>query len=221
MSEHRDLNWAIATLKWVLNNDGGQPMQAFQGPVGDANYLFRMALNEAYNQIILEAVQLGKFTNFHFTETFTWVGSEKTWQLPVVLVGAQWLRAEDITDSDDGDVLDIGDSPNQSEIWFKDMDTLQWGTTGAPRDTAIRVTYLPHAESLEVGAQEPLLIPSQFRWLLVWRAAMLMRSVSNESVPKAWANEFAQLKEIYYKWLSKGRLSHSNPSTIRNTDSLI
>lgn len=221
MSETRDLNWAITNLKWVLNNDGGQPMQAFQGPSGDADYIFRQMINEAYNQIILEAVQLGKFTNFHFTETLTWPSAQILLTIPSELSGAQILNARDITDSDDGDQLDIGDIPEQSEIWFKDMDTLQWGTQGAPRDTTIRITYLPHAEYLEVLGQEPKLIPRQFRWILVWRAALIMRAVSIESAPKIWGEELSKLMEIYHKWLSKGRLAFSNPAVIRNVDSLL
>lgn len=216
----RNMKWLLDTLKFVVSYDNQGNAQDFVGPRNDPNKYFREALNEAYKQEVEEAQEQVGEDAFLTYEDVTWPANSVTFEFPRAIVDKQWMTARDITDASDGPELDIGDVPEHYEIWQVKRGIYQWGTTGAPRTTTIRIFYLREAEELVSDAQEPELIPSRFRWLIVWSAALILRLVSDDAAgpPPKWEKQQTMLRERFIKAASRGRLAVSSPPVIRMRD---
>ena len=119
-------------------------------------------------------------------------------------------RMTDITDRDPGLELDF----DVTVIQWKDSETLQWGTAGPGRDTNVRIEYLATPLQMVEEGDEPDLIPYRFRWLLVWRAAVIALTVADQAVPPIWSVHIRALQSQFHSSLSKGHPMVNDPPVI-------
>lgn len=215
----RNVDWLISRLKWVVNFNDGQVNQDFAGPSTDANLHWREALNEAYKTVVHNAQKVTSRHNWRKCQDVVWPVSTTTLTIPYDLAQAQVQRIRDITSEEDGTAIFIGNSPGESELWRLDKDTLQWGVAGPAAETTLRFEYLARAEELTSGNQEPELIPADYRMLIVWEAAIFLRSIADERTPKAWVDARDAMQKTYNKSISQGWGMETNPPVIRNNDS--
>lgn len=214
----RDLAWLISRLKWVVNFNDGQVNQDFAGTSTDPNLHWREALNEAYKNIVRRAQKVTQKAHWRVSQDVTWPRGVTTITLPFDLESKQVQRIRDVTNEEDGVELDIADSPQDAEIWRLDRNRVQWSTSGPGYDTTLRFEYLAVAEDLLVDNQEPRLIPEDLRMLLVWEAAIFLRTVADEKAPASWVATRDDLQKSFHAAISRGWPSDSNPPVIRNRD---
>lgn len=156
------------------------------------------ALNRRYESELLIAQQQGGATWFHVNQSVTWTGSTATLVLPAGLSKASLIELSDITDNDPG-------YPLPGEVFWLDHRTLQWGENGPAADKTIRLTYLSRPVTMVNDADEPELIPPEFRMLLVWSAAVFLRTKADEGSPQEWRHELNEARLNFWKTISRGR----------------
>lgn len=156
------------------------------------------AINVRYALEVLIGQQHGKRTWFQKFFEFTWPASAETVTIPTNINQAQVLKFEDITNRDPGD-------PLPASIFWKDNQTLQWGSTSPAQDTTIRATYLARPAEMVNDSDEPSLISPEHHMLLVWSSAIYLRQKADENAPGAWLEQLHEDRLTYWKALSRGR----------------
>jgi hypothetical protein len=149
------------------------------------------------------------------TETFTWAAGEEEFELTASLRDLQHAEFFDITDGRPGLPLGVGTRTDPTDFFFVDRNTLRWCTDSGPSsDVTIEVVYLATAEELADDADEPALIPPEFRELLAISAAITARDEADEQHPGSWDTRLMQLRMAYLKYLSDR--PKTKPSTIES-----
>ena len=219
MAKLRDYTWLLTRLKFAVYNNEGQADQAYAGPSTDTNLHFREAINAGYEAVIEEAKAECGFDRFVCTQDVVWPADQVVFEFPDVLGDKQGLAIRDVTDAADGVGFTVFEGPEYGQVFWKDKDRIQWGTTGPSSARTLRYTYLADAEYLgEHPRQEPKLIPYKFRWLIVWAAALELEEVGSRQPPSSWTKRFNDIQSNFHKFLSRSRFSKGNPKTIRMTD---
>jgi hypothetical protein len=208
----------ITRTKKTVSHSDQLTDQAFAGPSDDADQNFRNAINEAYNDEVEDAKQIGDPRWFIARYQFNWQASSPTLTLPAPLQGAQIVRLADITDGYPGQVMWMGDVPQFAQFHWRDRTTLQWGQTGPGSTRTLEAAYHAAAEWMKDPADEPALIPNQFRHLLVWSAACLLLQIRDIEAPGQWLMRRDEIRMRWHKYLSMGRPTETGFPGIRNTD---
>lgn len=180
---------------YILNFNDTQTDQDF------SSKRLKQTLNLVYTSEINKAKQEGGKDYFTKLYTFTWPASQVTITLPFSLQQADLLGFEDITNTDPGIPVGVGGPL----VFWKDNKTLQWSSDGPPETLTIRVSYLASPAKMVDDADEPDLIPRDYRELLAWSAACWMRTVGDEGIPQMFAMKLDELRMDYYKQIALGR----------------
>lgn len=175
------------------------------------------ALQWVYEDEVRQAKLEGLSRRFRKTTTFVWPASQVRLELPQAVHQKNVQAFWDITNSDPGyriivreTNLDGGDA-----YWF-DNKTLQWGSVGPASTLTIRAEFLASAEFLAGDQDEPQLIPPDYHKLIVWGAAVLLRSIADEQPPEFWAMKHKELQHDFWKFLSRGQPISDTP-TVSNS----
>jgi hypothetical protein len=203
----------IDHLGFVLDFNDGQPNQAFS----ESRML--KALNLAYTRECSKAQLQGSRRFFQRFEQFTWSASEVTLTLPTNFNRDGIIQFYNVTADTDGPgiPLFLTDNGQHSQIYWKDINTLAWGSTGPASDQTLRVYYLARPEELKNDGDEPVLIPREYHELLVWSAACQLKVIADEKAPQEWMMQREELRAGLWKHLSKSRPLDDVPTIRHNT----
>ena len=185
-------------LEFCLNATSGQTHQDF------TTSRLNKSLNRAY-------VREGGRNWFLAQEEVVWTANQNTFVLPTHIRHRQMYEVWDVTSGDLGTRVHFGDNGLDGNIFWLDHKTLQWGTSGPGTDRTLRVQYYAEPEELIADSDEPTLIPVPFHELLVWSAAVWLRSIADEKPPEAWVMQREELRFGYYKHIARGRPVTTKP----------
>ncbi len=178
------------------------------------------AIQYAYRNEVRQAKLTGLSRWFKKVAQISWPASQVRYKLPNSLSKKNIIAFWDITNSDPGYVLDVrGDSLSGSSLFWYEADTLQWASTGPSAATTLLIEYLADSEYLAADGDSPDLIPADYHDLLVWSAAIYLRTVGDEQPPSHWVAEREQFRYDFWKFLSKGRPFTDTPSVMTNLNS--
>lgn len=214
MSVIRNLAWLRTEVSRKLDHNSGQPNQAFAGVTNDTNEDIDALIQEAYDSELEEAMQNCTAEIFMEAAELTWPSGQQTFILPDYLEGADILRIDDITNYSPGTPIWVSSRTEHYEpqVFPQDRRTIRWGPNGPGQATTMRITYLPEANQLKDPSDEPRYIPSRYRWLLVWTAAIIGRKIADEGVPGQWLGEQQEWRQKFHIAMSKGRPRGTNRS---------
>lgn len=193
----------------ILNHNEGQTDQDFTAAQ------INTAIGQAYNEELIEMAENSLMEHLISTYEFVWTSGTVTKALPSSIEGKLLLRLANVTNNDLGDRLLFSSYGADTDLFWKDKSTMQWGTTGPSSDTTIRATYIATAESLVTGTSVPFLIPLQFHHLLAWTAACWLKDVAEETSPGIWLMRVQKTRERLWKYMSRGKPVSSVPSIRR------
>jgi len=214
-----DLQWVRDMVARKLDFDPDEPDEAFGGTSDNVWSAVDAWIQEAYNEIITDAILEAPEDVFKVYIDLTWAADSSTLVLPKHVAYSKSLQMYDITnDSTNPREEFVYASSRQGGIYWLDRLTLSWPSSAGPTDAkTYRWFYLADAEELILPTQTPLLIPYRYRYLLVWKAALNARiEVDEDNGPALWRQKVEQLKESYHIDLCQGRLSFSIPPRIEN-----
>lgn len=208
----------IDRLKFVVSFNDDQTDQDFIGPAADTDKHFRWAINEAYVDEIEEASQICDNRWFYRNLEGTWAANAVTYDLPESVETAQLVAITDTTNDALGEPVWITGRHEGALRFWKDSNTIQWGTTGPASARTLLFTYVGQPIEMTEDSDVPDLLPSRFRHVLVWAAAIKLRAIADEAVPPDFVRQRNQIRERLHKALSMGRPTESGYPGIRNTD---
>lgn len=193
-------------LNWLLHFNPTQADQAFAGESANDTYKHIDYLLNASGREEIRLGQLVRRGAYKARYVLSWPTSATTVDIPALLRGAQILHINDVTDSDTVGTL----VPFNEEFvagvngWYQ-YSTTQWGQYPAPGSArTYNVIYLARWVDLRNPADVPGLIPEDLHDLLLWSAAVLGRTVADESPPAAWLKQRDELRQQYHFQLAKG-----------------
>ena len=164
-------------------------------------------LDRGYNYLV-EKAKLQSSRNLWVTFVdITWPASTLRFTLPTEIHGKVYIATLDVTGGEPGVRFDAG-----PDFTWAGTHVWQWpGTAGPGAAKTIRVFYEAVAESLISDESVPVLVPPQYHWLIVWQAALLMRTLADDRVPTGWREEYNEMFLDYLKHVSRGRPLTSTP----------
>lgn len=188
----------------------------------------KKAINRAYAREFRKARQEGVREWFSGYREVVWPGDSLTFSVSGNLSGAQICKITDVTENLTGSgfhvvVYEGGDPPVGTPEWtsqgfsgpifWKDRNTLQWGTSGPGEDRTLRFTIFPSPEELSSDGDVPQLIHPDHHELIFYSAAIDLRTRADEAAPQSWQMERQELRMDLYKDVSRGR-PHTNVTSI-------
>lgn len=194
-------------VKDLLNFNSGQTDQDF------TTTQVKNAINRAYDREIVRARQHAMKAYFQKTDTLSWPASQLTMPLPANLKYKDLIRITDTTNADPGYELVFDDTAQTADVFWKDSNTLQWGSAGPSQAKTLRFEYIASAVKMVADIDEPLLLPPEFHELLVWSAAIDLRRRADEASPGEWQAAYKELQTDLWKHVMRGR-PHQNVATI-------
>jgi hypothetical protein len=202
-----DTRALIDRTKLWLNFNDSQSDQDFT----EAQIL--SAINMAYSEECSKAKQEGLRRWFRASTEFTWEADEVTYTLPSALNRISLFRLVDVTsDAEPGTQLLFSEEGSHGDIFFKDRNTLRWGSTGPNEDKTIRAYYFAAAEELSEDTDVPELVPDEFHELIPLSAAILLRGMAEEIPPPWWLEKQREYRYEFWKFISRGRPLDDIPS---------
>lgn len=199
----------------ILNYNNDQTDQNFT----DAN--LNTAIDEVYKEEVNAAILNGYERYFRKVHEFTWTGGELTVALPETLKGQMILSLRNVTNDNVGTEILFSDFGINSIVFWKDNETLQWGTGGPSSDVTVRATYQVTATPLTTDTSTPDVIPAPYHNLLAWAAAVWLRMLSDEAIPPIWDRKLEEYRKSYWKFLTSGRPTSDAPAIRREQDASV
>lgn len=191
----------------------------------------KSAINRAYAREYRKARQEGTRSFFFAYRDLVWASGSLTLSLPDNMRGAQICKVTDVTDDTTGSgyhivVYDGGDpgppdygTPSWTSqgfsgaIFWKDRNTLQWGTSGPSEEKTLRFNMMPEPEKMLNDDDIPELISSDHHELIFYSASIDLRTRADEMAPPSWMSEREELRMDFYKDVSRGR-PHTSVTSI-------
>jgi hypothetical protein len=209
MARRWNLEELIEEVKFLYNFNSGQVDQDMRGPSTDVDKRFREAINEAYCDEVEEAAQMGDVTPFLVLKTLTWAGNSPTLDVGDELADSTLYRVEvrDTSAASTGawQPLWLSYWTEDSNNYWLDRRTLQWGLTGPGSDKSVRFTYIAEPAEMLDDMDEPTLIPRRFRHLLAYAACLKLRFVADDQTIEPLRRRRDELRERLWKSMSQGR----------------
>ena len=196
MNNNRDFLWCRnETAFWVDFNES-QAAQSFSAE------RIKRAVNQAYNHEVNVAKNEGSRNFFLQTYDFTWEADEQYYALAGTPIKSMDILAiHDITEATDGIPLEFNRHPLGRGIGWFDRNKLIWGAAGPSSDKDLRVLYLASAGDMVGDADEPDLIPYDFRDIIPISAAILLRDVADEGHPGSWDQLLLERRYAFWKYI--------------------
>ena len=216
MEERRNLQWHRACVAEIVNYQDGTPDQDSTGPT---NYTWKKidaALNEAARQERNEAIIHGSSEAFRKKQSFTWASGELTFTLPSYIDRESVMEMHDVTDDTLGQPIHAMARGFNRLIFWLDNKTLQWGTTGASRDTTVEISYAAAAPSLSAPTAEYDVFPYSHRDLINWSAACIWADMADQEAPASWEKRRDGYRSSFHLAISRGSPTSYGAPRIRN-----
>jgi hypothetical protein len=212
-----DLEALRDLVGWIVNFDNTAPQQDFIGPSTDTYKHIDRALNLSYQQEVNLATQNAARGYFQRVHAFTWSADTQTMTIPSVILRKPIIAIYDATDSTPGSIIPLWDALTAgSGLYNKDVAT--WGWTPVPSSArTLNVLYIASAEAMKDIADEPDLIPTEYRELLAWSASILLREVADGNAPPPWYMKQDSLRKQFWKMVASGSPMLHPPPRIRNS----
>lgn len=199
-------------LSFLLNFNEGQADQDF------STTRLNKAIQWAYEDEVRQAKLEGQTRWFRKVKTFIWAADDIRMELPQGLHKKMLQQLWDITSNDPGTPIIVRENGySGGDIFWYDNKQLQWGENGPNSDVTIQADYLAECEQLTDDGDEPDLIPNEYHKLIVWSAAVFLRTVADEAPPASWQRELQMLRLGFWKVLSRGR-PFTDSATVSQTD---
>ena len=194
------------TKLWLNFNDDQADLDYTEAQI-------KAGLNMAYSEEVSKAKAEGSQRWFSAVTEHTWSSGEVTYTVPAPLNRIAVRRIMDVTnDAEPGSQVLFSETGAQGEVFWKDRNTLQWGSTGPGQDTTLRFIYVASPEELVNDIDVPELVPDEFHELLPLSAAILLRGMADESPPPWWVSKQDDYRLDYWKFVSRGRPLDDIPS---------
>ena len=178
----------------------------------------KRAINQAYKREVRKGRQEGGSNWFRKNMPQTWAASTTTLTLSDIFNQTNLLWVEDVTDSDPGYQVSIGtDSFSNSEIFWLDNRTLQYGDSGPSTARTLRFHYMARPVDMVNDAEIPDLVPDDFHELLVLSAGVYLRYKADEMAPGEWKAALDEVRMDYWKEIALGR-PRSTGQGVRRVD---
>jgi hypothetical protein len=215
----KNLAWLRTRVSNLVNFDVTQPDQDFTGPASEPNQLIDGALSEVYMEEINRARFEAAKDWFKVDFTFTWAADTSTLDLTTLssdLSTHSIIELSDETDDSEGTPIWVRHTSYESPVSWRNRTTLQWGTSGPGSARTIRAVYMASPQDLSDPLQEPYLVPPEYRWLLVWGAAVILRDMADEEAPARWVAKRDELREVFHLALAQGKVQQPAVNVIRD-----
>lgn len=191
-------------VSYLVNFNPGQTDQDFRGPAAYPNQRLNDAINEAYTEEVILGKQNGSRDFFRSTHSMTWTADAATMPIPAAVKGKDIEAIRDDSSQTPGPIVVLWSGITDGAGLFK-VDTDTWGWYPTPSsERTLTILYVGSAAEMEQDDQEPVLIPQDYRDLLVWSAAIILKLIADEKVPKSWQERQEQLRWQWWKTLSMG-----------------
>lgn len=148
----------------------------------------------------------------------SWPVDTLSMTLPAEVNDANLEGIEILTDGGAGLVLDVGRSAQQSNVFWKNNQTLQWGSEGPSSEQDMRLLYFAQPVGLAEEEDEPDWLPVRHRHLLIWSAAIVARLAADNKAPGAWEKMLGNLRLQVRHQLSMGRPVRGGQMRVLDTD---
>lgn len=216
MTVPTDLASIRSLVSYRANFNPGQTDQDFRGPSTYPNQRIDEAINEAYSEECILAKIGGSRPWFKRIHAFTWPASSSTVTIPDQLKDRDIEVILDVTSTTPGTPVQLWDGVSEgSGMYRRDFDT--WGWLPAPSsDLSLEATYIAENVKMDQDGDVPELVPLQHRWLLVWSAAIILKTIADEAPPQEWVRRQAGLRYNFHKTLSLGQPHRYPAPRIRN-----
>ena len=199
-------------LALMLNFNAGQTNQDFtDAQLNDSLY-------RAYRREVRMAKLEGEKSWWLAFQDFTWAASTTTITAPDVMKQG-FLTLRDVTEDEVGEEVQFSSSGTGGDVFWKDRNTLQWGTQGPGSERTLRVFYKARMEKWAADDDSPAIMPEEYHELIVYSAAIELRDFAdNGQVPQRWLQERQETRFDYWKHAALGKAQHS-PTWLEGLDS--
>jgi hypothetical protein len=202
----------------LVNFNSTQTDQSFAGPTAETNRYIDWAINEAYR----EEIKLGRRNvsrdAFMKQYSFTWEADDASVTIPDEVKGKDILGIRDDTNQSPGRFLTFHKINSDIDgVYVSDRDT--WGWYPKPSaDRELVVFYLASPKNLNNADDEPDLLQEDDQDLLVWSAAILLRTAADDEAPSSWSRKQFDLRMSFWKGLASGRPMINPPPQIHHVN---
>jgi hypothetical protein len=202
----KDLTWLRTRTAKLVNFNIDEPDEDFEGTTDNAWEEIDDALNEAvdteYAELTLNIDPLRLSINLQYE----WPIAETTFTLPSALTESAIQHVYDVTDGYPGTLLWVMNRGVQYEpaIFPESRNVWRWGSEGPGSTRTLQFTLVPPGPELVKASDEPHLVPRQFRRLLVWSAACILRMRAEDDAPVQWLDARDRFRERLVLWYAGG-----------------
>lgn len=211
----RNLAWHRQKVSRIVNFNDGQPDQDFVGDsINDSFGRIDDAINECAGNVRNFLLNNVGQVPLERTVSDTWPSGSVTHTLNVD--PADIISIYDVTNDAVGQPLYTQNKVYNTLIFWKDGRTLQWGTAGPGSALTLQITYVMNAGELNEPMQEFEFLPYAHRHVINWGAAVLLRTMADESAPQNWTQHYDTLLEDLEMHLSKGQPMETGRPRIQN-----
>lgn len=151
-------------------------------------------------------------------QDFTWPADSATFSLPDEINDANLEGIENLAEDGQGLIVPVGRAGMHEEIFWKDNETLQWGTSGPTSAQSLRLFYFAQPVGLADDEDQPSWLPVRHRHLLIWSAAIVARFAADSKAPAAWEKLRNEIRLQVRHQLSMGRPVRGGQMRILDTD---
>jgi hypothetical protein len=212
-----DLEELREEVSYLVNFNPTQADQSFAGTATQPYKRIDSAINEAYQKEVNHARRMIRRQAFWTQHAFTWPSSTQTVDIPAEVAGKDIMGLRDDTNENPGYWLQFTEpTTSMGGLYVEDKD--RWSWFPAPsEDRTITVFYLASAEKLIDEGDVPSLLTSDDHWVIVWRAAMLLRIRADEQVSNDWKAEYKSTRDEFHKGVASGKPYLLPPPAIRHS----
>ena len=189
-------------VAYVVSAKIGDPDQDYDGGTTYPWKRIDRAINQSIRTEYREVINDCGPDPFWNTQPATWLSGSRLFSLPGDMRRGDLLALFDVSSSVRGTPIMVGERLTGATVYWHDRKTLAWGTTGPGSERTLALEHTARPDPLELAAQEPLLFHQEHHDVFVWGAAVFLKSVTDESVPKIWRDSHAACREQLIKFMS-------------------
>lgn len=215
--ERRNLAWHRKAVSRIVTFNARQTDQAFAGATANDQYgIIDSAINEAAREERTYIFNNSGTEPLRRVQSLTWSADDATLTLPNIYDPNDVIAITDITNDAVGQPIFVMSKAQNALTFWKDYNTLQWGSSGPGRDMTIEVAFIAQAPELTETTQEFSFIPYAHRDLINWSAAVILSLEADQTPTRSWVDRRDDLREQLELALSKGKPLTTNVPRIQN-----
>lgn len=142
------------------------------------------AVNSVYEMEFNRVLDTSDLVNTQLSYDMSWPGRQVQLPIPAALQG---LRLNDLF------LVDTDGTETQLVV-YNDGINLIWPPNGPDSTMTIRFKYQRTAGKLVAAGDQPTLFPKNHREFLAWAAAIQLKEIADQDVPKLWYNRLDDMR---------------------------